>query len=235
VDPGIRDRARIPRYAVIPTNGRACLKDCLEAIVPQVHSTVLIHTVPDSMTRALEMIEAMPAPQGVGGICHIEVTRPQVNISWWWNLGLNYWATEAHTPKWDVAILNDDVIVPEGWFDAVSGTMRTMQVAAGCSGGQGPMPVLQTVPGPVGLQNRLQGFAFILAGELGLRANEEIRWHFSDDYIDYESRKLGGMVMVPGYHVRHLHPDQQVSPAMSIMCAEDAQKFHDLYNGAMPW
>jgi hypothetical protein len=185
-------------------------------------------------TRQWQERDLMPAHGAV------KYDLGSVNISRWWNVGLDTARTafpidmDPRT-KWDVAILNDDVIVPEGWFDAVSSTMRTMQVAAGCSGGQGPMPVLQTVPGPVGLQNRLQGFAFILAGELGLRANEDIRWHFSDDYIDYESRKLGGMVMVPGYHVRHLYPDQQVSPAMAIMCAEDAQKFHDLYNGAMPW
>jgi hypothetical protein len=198
------------------------------AIQPQVDYVVLVYT------RQWRDGDLTPAHGAV------KCDLGSVNISRWWNVGLDTARTafpnhmDPHT-KWDVAILNDDAIVPEGWFDAVSGAMRTMQVAAGCSGGQGSMPVLQTVPGPVGLQNRLQGFAFILAGELGLRANEEIRWHFSDDYIDYESRKLGGMVMVPGYHVRHLHPDQQVSPAMAIMCAEDAQKFHDLYNGAMPW
>lgn len=237
VDPGVRDRARIPRFAVVPTNGRECLQQCLEAIVPQVNTVVLIHTVAGNMTRTLGMIRSMTVDPAVprAGITHLQLFSSDVNISRWWNAGLDHLANPRAALKWDVAILNDDAIVPEGWFDAVSGTMRTMQVAAGCSGGRGSMPVLQTVPGPVGIENRLQGFAFVLAGELGLRANEDIRWHFSDDYIDYESRKLGGMVMVPGYHVQHLYPDQQVTDEMAAMCAEDAQKFHDLYNGAMPW
>jgi hypothetical protein len=161
-----------------------------------------------------------------------------VNISWWWNQGLDSVAnhvSRTEAAKWDVAIINDDVIVPEGWFDAVSGAMRGLQGAAGCSGGWGHMPELYTHVGPVpGNPNPMQGFAFMVAGEKGLRANEDFRWYWSDNFVDWESRKLGGTVVVPGFHVQHLYPNQQVTAEMQVMIAEDAQKFSDYY-GMRPW
>src|SRR5690349_13598614 len=163
-----------PRFAVVPTNGRACLKDCLMAISPQVDSTILVYTVP------WKDGEVRPHPHF--GVALRDVGSP--NISRWWNEGLDICTqvmdmTEGDTPgRYDVAILNDDVIVPPGWFDAVSDGMRMYECAAACSGAPNSSPVLLQRPGPVPLHTRLQGFAFILAGEKGIRANEELRWYF---------------------------------------------------------
>ena len=219
---------RRQRFVIIPTNGRECLDRCLAAIRPQVDMVVLIKTK-EFVRHGHHPDPGLVSFQDYDG----------VNISRWWNDGL-FAAAEAVVKqdpgptKWDVAIINDDVIVPEGWFDAISGSMRQLRAAAGCSGGTGRMPVLHTQPGPVPLDTRLQGFAFIVAGEFGLRANEELRWYWSDDYMDWESRKLGGMVMIPDFHVEHLYPNQQVTAEMQVMIAEDGQKFVDLY-GMRPW
>lgn len=224
---GVRDRARIPRFVVVPTNGRPCITDCLNAIGPQVDKVFVVDTNTEAAWKIADY---------EGDVYFVDVDAG-VNISWWWNRGLDSvarYASRGDHKKWDVAILNDDVIVPEGWFDAVSGTMRGMQVAAGCSGGYGTMPVLHTHPGPVGIQNRMQGFAFILAGELGVRANEEYRWYYSDNYVEYKSREAGGVVMVPGHHVQHLYPNQQVSGEMQVMIAEDGEKWMKEW-GHMPW
>lgn len=219
---------RPQRYAVIPTNGRECLDRCLAAIRPQVDMVVLVKT------KEFARHGHHPDP----GLITFQ-DYGDVNISRWWNDGL-FTAAETvmkqdHGPtKWDVAIINDDVIVPEGWFDAVTGTMRQLRAAAACSGGSGRMPLLHTQAGPVPLHTRLQGFAFIIAGELGLRANENLKWYFTDDYMDWESRKLGGMVMVPGFHVQHLYPNGQMTPEIQAQTAVDAQVFQDLY-GMRPW
>ncbi len=219
-----------PRFAVIPTNGRACLKDCLMAISPQVDSTILVYTVP------WKDGEVRPHPHF--GVALRDVGSP--NISRWWNEGLDICTqvmdmTEGDTPgRYDVAILNDDVIVPPGWFDAVSDGMRMYECAAACSGAPNSSPVLLQRPGPVPLHTRLQGFAFILAGEKGIRANEELRWYFSDDYIDWRARELGGMVMVPGHNVNHLYPNEQMTGELHQFSAEDAAKFKEIW-GVMPW
>lgn len=226
----------IPRFAVIPTNGRECVLDAVAAVRDQAQMTFVVWTNTREHGEVLPQWAQAP-PDGVMVIYDLDSVK-EINISRWWNVGLGWGEQYARKwggfKKWDVAILNDDAIVPEGWFDAVSGTMRQMGVAAGCSGAPPGMPVLHTRPGPVGLETRLQGFAYIVAGELGLRANEQLRWYFTDDYMDWESRKLGGMVMVPGFRVNHLYPNGQMSPEIEAQVAQDAQTFVNLY-GMRPW
>lgn len=199
------------------------------AIQPQVDYTILIYTSP--------YVEGEFRPAPGQGAALRDLRTP--NISRWWNQGFKVADTvhslfEGTAKEWDVAVINDDVIVPEGWFYAVSNKMREMRAAAACSGGPGNMPTFHTHPGPVSLLTRMQGFAFMVAGEKGIRANEELRWYFSDDWIDWESRRNGGMVMIPGFHVNHLYPNQQMTPELQVFCAEDAAKFQALW-GMMPW
>lgn len=196
-----------PRYVIVPTRGRACLQDCLAAISNQVDEGVLINTDPDvdrppvDYDRLSAHFAVVPDFKGP-------------NISRWWNAGFDWCAEDAAIKgysTWDVAVLNDDVIVPENWFTIVAETMRRSGLAAGCSGGITPIPTTLTEACKVPIMQRMQGFAFIMRGELGLRACEEIPWYGSDDYMDVQARLAGGMVMVPGYHVNHLYPNHYLS------------------------
>lgn len=215
----------VPRYCVIPTRNRPdVFRQAYDAISTQVDEIIVINNGDEPLVGndAIEIMKREQPP----------------NLSKFWNIGLkfsNQLAEHAEAKKWDVAIINDDCIVPEGWFDAVSNTMRSMNVAAGCSGGQRGYPILHTQPGPVGLETRMQGFAFVLAGEKGARANEQLKWYFTDDHLDWLSRKLGGMVMVPGFHVCHLYPNGQMTPELQEQIAKDAAKFTAYWGGMRPW
>lgn len=217
------------KFAVIPSNGRPCLADCIAAIQPQVDRVIIIDTNPDTQKPGIpfrsEEVERWYAEEDA------------VNISAWWNQGLEralYLAEQnTATPEWHVALLNDDAIVPQGWFDIVVSAMRRGGAVAGC---MGPHDVDLRVPEQVPLDYRLTGYAFILDGKTGLRANEDLHWYFTDDYIDWESRKLGGMTMVRdvGEPVIHLHPNAQMTPELQVQVAKDAGTFMSLY-GKMPW
>ena len=211
------------RYAVIPSNGRECLYQCVEAIEEQVDQVIVVDT--SIKSPHIYMNHPKIRVLGVSG---------RINISRWWNIGLNYaegLADEANAETWDVAILNDDAIVPYGWFKEVSDMMSLRGSAAGCSGQHN---ITWNSASPVPLDMRMQGFAFIVAGQFGLRANEDLHWYFTDDYIDWESRKLGGMTMTKGYPVDHLYPNGQVTSEIQEIIAQDAQVFMDLY-GSRPW
>jgi hypothetical protein len=223
---------RIPRYAVIPSNGRECLKQCVDAVLPQVdHLVIVIGSKEHDQAKFNFLPEAT--------VFFWDGTSTNMNISEWWNNGLEtatgmarFRAAPSHG-KFDVAIINDDVIIPEGWFDAVAGTMRQMGVAAACSGGAG-MPVLHTQNQAPPLATRMQGFAFILAGELGLRADEQFIWYCGDDDLGRRAAMAGGMVMIPNFHVNHLHPNGQVNDELAAAIPGDMQRYVDKWGGR-PW
>jgi hypothetical protein len=228
-----------PRYAIIPSNGRECLDQAIEAIYPQVDRVLI------TWTSAWDGRRSLPRPDDDKILYAIWRNRPggadpAPNISAWWNEGLeNAKEISRHDfpsrTEWDVAILNDDAIVSEDWFERISRGMRRHGGAAASSGARHGITEVLTEPGPVpGWPNPLQGYAFMLAGEKGLRANEDLHWYFTDNYIDWESRKLGGTVILPVCSVQHLYPNGQMDHDLQVRTGVDAQVFVDLY-GMRPW
>lgn len=218
-----------PRFAVIPTRNRPeVLMDCLHSIQSQVDEVIVINNGDDPIREL---------PHSV-----IEFRNPMqpVNLSRLWNQGLNLAERRVTSQfgfqgvsSWDVAILNDDAVVPPGWFGRVSHVMHQVGAAAGCSG---PVrqPLVRTKAGPVPLHTRMQGWAFILAGELNIRADERLLWWFGDDDLDWKARQQGGMVMVPGFPVEHRSANSNMTPDLHAQTGLDAQTFKEIW-GEMPW
>lgn len=214
------------RFGVIPTNGRQCVSQAVDALLPQVAYLAVV----EAGTR----VEPREYP------AEVTVLRDQgddLNISRWWNLGLN-WAEKiakaADAPIWDVAIINDDVIVPRTWLCYVADDMRALGCAAACSGGPGTSPVIHRKPGTASVFTRLQGFAFVLAGETQLRADEDLSWWYQDDKLGADAALAGGMVMFPDCHVRHLYPNGQITPEMQVQIGRDRETFIQKM-GYAPW
>jgi hypothetical protein len=223
VDAGVEAPAGM-KFAVVPSAGRPVLVECIKAIWDQVDKIIVIDTGDAESWLPID---------GEHKLSYLFCNKRN-NISHWWNDGLDharYHAVHDGAVTWDVAILNDDAVVPYGWFDAVTQGMRDRDSIAGCSGGHDvTLRIAEAVP----LDMRLQGFAFVLSQPSNIRANEDLHWYFTDDYIDWESRKLGGMTMVRGFPVDHRFPNGQITSELSALIAQDAQTFVDLY-GRRPW
>ena len=224
----------IPSYCIIPTANRPQVAlQAIQAIAPQVDTVYVVDNGDN---------EEIPRLDEAGYDLDYYVIRydkqGQVpNLSLFWNIALDLIESDAKrmdADQWDVAILNDDAIVPEGWFQAVSSAMRENGCAAGSSCGQGGMFSIHREPGPVPIMTRMYGPAFVVAGEKGLRGDERLKWYWTDDYMDWESRKLGGMIQIPGYIVNHLHPNGQVTPEIQVQISHDANTFKEIY-GRMSW
>jgi hypothetical protein len=160
-----------------------------------------------------------------------------MNISHWWNVGIDWaadLAKQAGDETWDVAVINDDVIVPSTWMCYVADDLRALGCVAGCTGGRSHAPVIHRHVGAVDLYSRIQGFAFIIAGESGLRIDEEIKWWFSDDDLGQEAAAMGGMVMMPGCHVTHLFPGMQTTLDHQPQIGRDRTRFIEK-RGFVPW
>lgn len=153
------------------------------------------------------------------------------NISRWWNIGLDLVAQHAGwmgATEWNVLVVNDDVVCPPGFVDTLAERMRaTSAVLAYPDQAGGRQEILHTEAAPVPLSQRITGYAFMLRGESGLRADESMAWWFSDDSLDWEARERGGALLVPGIPVQHRAPDVQTnaSPELTAQAGRDRQTF----------
>jgi molybdopterin-guanine dinucleotide biosynthesis protein A len=208
-------------FAVVPSNGRPVLDECLAAIGDQVDTVILIG---NNWQR----------DRGVGSsgaFVSNDYDDGDQNISRWWNRGLakaERLARFRGASEWDVAVINDDAILPRGWVETLSSRMRaTSAVCAYPDQAGGQLEVLHTVAEPVPLSQRIAGYAFMLRGEAGLRADESLVWWYGDDSLDWEARENGGALLVPGIPVEHRAPDVQTnaSPVLTAQAGRDRQTF----------
>lgn len=99
-----------------------------------------------------------------------------MNISRWWNLGL------AHAYKQRdcdlVLVLNDDIIIPDGWLPAMISAIE-----AGYTGAS-----TDRAPG----RNTISGWAFALDPKQKVLCDENLVWWYGDDDIQRQCEQLGG-------------------------------------------
>lgn len=219
------------RAAVIPTRDRRwMLLDAVRPLVHQVDKIIIVDNLSDP-----------PISRGVWGLTEwwdeelIHVIRHDEdppNISKLWNLGLSaseHMAYEYGVSRWDVAVLNSDVVVPDHWVESLSRAMRqTTAVLAYPNQTWGiPSPILHKVPRAVPLDQRITGYAHMLRGEVGLRYDETMAWWYSDDDMDWTARTLGGALLVPGLSVEHKEPNVSTNARVELQeqAGRDRQTF----------
>lgn len=183
------------KYAVIPTHNRPQdYADAYAAIKPQVDWVITVaHLAPYA---------------GSWPTIWYEYRVP--NISVMWNLGLDYAHGLANGRPYDVAVLNDDCIVPPDWFARVTRGMRRHNTAAGCVKRPG--------------DHRMTGYAFILNGDAGLRADPQFQWWYGDDDLE---RQAGSVTFVNGQDVEHRHPNSTTVGRLAEIAAEDGLRYKE--------
>jgi GT2 family glycosyltransferase len=223
----------VPTFAVVATHDRPkMLLDAIDSLEAGVHVVVI-----DS--AAEPPVHIPPSPRGRSVIRYEE--QPP-NLSHAWNLGLERVADialRADLECWDVAVINDDIVLPPHWASTLSMAMRaTRSVIAHVDpwrehGG----PQINRIPGPVDLSTRITGWAFLMRGEAGLRFDETLRWWYGDDDIDWRARQLGGVMRVPYQQVVHHDPDGSTnrSPELTVQAGRDRETFAVKWGGRTPW
>lgn len=220
------------RAAVIPTRNRHdMVADCINSVVDQVdHITVI-----DNLSNP----RIDPEPWH-GKVQVVWAPMDPPNISAFWNVGLansELNAYRAGAPRWDVAVLNSDVVVPSGWIDTLSTAMRsTTAVLAYPDQHGGREQILHTKAEPIDLRQRITGYAYMLRGETGLRLDESMAWWASDDDIDWVAREQGGALLVPGLAVEHRCPNGSMyeRPELQAQAGRDMETFRNKW-GRTPW
>lgn len=196
------------RFAVVPTrlSDPKAYRECVAALQLQhVHVITVAHNCAD-LIEGDWMTDVLP------------YDKPTPNISRMWNLGLDFaraLALKDGVGSHDVAVINDDAIVPEGWFYTLQILMHRSRAAAAFSSDFGARPVVRSAPYAI-LAERMTGYAFMLNGDKDLRLDEQFEWWYGDDDLDWRASRDGGIVMVPGLTVKHLHPDESTNASAEL-------------------
>lgn len=199
------------------------LKECVDAVASQVDAVCVIDNASDPPATARSEIL-------------VRVPDQPPNLSHLWNIGID--VASEHGAEY-IAFLCDDAIVPDGWFAAVVGAMRLTGAAVGCShpGNTWYYTNLKTEHDH-DVMNRMPGWAFVLDASKGIRADERLHWWYCDTAIDWIARHRGGMVMVGGYPVPNMRPNDftNTRPELAARAGLDGQLFAQLYGGGRtPW
>ena len=73
----------------------------------------------------------------------------------------------------------------------------------------------------------MTGYAFMLRGEDGIRADPQFVWWYGDDDIERQGRARGNVVCVGGVNVRHLEPNAATAtdPELQVTAMRDWERF----------
>lgn len=155
-----------------------------------------------------------------------------------WNRGFELIETTAQvfrSEKWDVAVFNDDTVIPDGWFDYVAHALRGTDAAIACTDPYGALqsPLLKTQPDG-NIQTRMCPWAFIVRGELGLHADETMRWWWGDTDFDWQACRAGGVLLLPGYTTQNTCANSTTFGALAEQAGRDGETFARKW-GWRPW
>lgn len=157
-----------------------------------------------------------------------------LNLSAKWNLGLELAekaAREAGHDKWNVVILNDDLEAGPMFLEQLAGALRSDDdnwIAYPDFRGQVPAGRYQATQSDSLAGQTMSGWAFMVRGESGLRADEQFRWWYSDSDLERRVRDARKQVVaVGGCHVRHLHGTESTAASKELldMARDDEGKY----------
>lgn len=173
--------------------------------------------------------------------CHGMVTviqdpAPERNISRWWNVGLGFVADVQRNIPWVeycVAVLNDDIRIPDRFVTLLAQALDDFGVDAAYpdQGASGTQRYDRTrAPS---LYHRMSGYAFVLRGSAGIRADETIQWWYGDDDIERQARYGRGTVCVGDLTVEHLYPSSTTVGALAEQTEKDRVTFETKWAGRL--
>lgn len=255
------------RAAVIPTHNRHDdLAECVASIAPQVDEIIVIDNASDPPVDEawIQEVADFNATTTCDVTVLVDTEQPP-NLSKLWSQGIRFaraktsHQAKSHAaligasaalglplqatipaddvePVW-VAILNDDAVVPPGWFDAVLGAMESTDAVLGWSDPYGNLPHGvwrdRRVP-PTNVYERVCGWAFVLRYPGAPMPDIRLRWYYGDSQLDVEAAASKGCVAVGGYPVANKYPGASTVGELARQSGLDRATFIQKY-GEPAW
>ena len=145
-------------FAVIPTRDRPA----------ELRQTISSLDLPPERILVIDNASTPPVAGVAAQVVRDEEQPP--NISRLWNIGLDWAHEQAAGEKYAVAVLNDDLVLPPGFLDAMTGALDRYGAAIAYPDRSGDNPDWHnTEQGPVLKPHRMTGYAFVVDGQANLR------------------------------------------------------------------
>lgn len=132
--------------------------------------------------------------------------EPGINISRWWNLGLEWIAEHAEPGPYEVLCAESDTRINGRTLQQLVNNLRGHRLAMVGADWFNVTPGAVEIrrdlePGTI--EHRIPGVCMLVAGELQLRFDEQFRWWYADDDFEWQHRKAGGTGLVGGTSIEH--------------------------------
>lgn len=211
----------VPRYAIVPTRDRpARLLALVYALSNQCDQIIVL----DNGSNPPVDVGKLEFAAGAAKVTVIRDEEQPPNLGRFFNIMFDECDRRNHQEQWDVAVLNDDAIVPAGWYDACAEGLRaegsTAMIAHTALTSPRLLTEIHNDPG-----NRMCPHAFVMRGEARMRADETLRWWFNDTDLDLRARQAGGVLSVEGPIVVNAHANQSTVGALANQAQGDYETF----------
>jgi hypothetical protein len=160
----------------------------------------------------------------------VQYPDSEFNMAKWWNMGLEYASKKARKKPYEVFVFESSTFASIDTVIKLAMALREHDLAATSPDRWGTVP-----EGHVHIEDRLQpltdmayrmtGYAFMLKGELELRADPKFRNWYPDDDLEWQAREAGGVGMVGQVKVGHPKYGSPLSPMLQRFADEDREKF----------
>jgi len=221
----------VPRYAIVPTHNRpARLLALVVSLGTQCDRIVVLDNASTPPVDEKHLQASVPEH------CTVEVIRDEQqppNLARFWNVMFDRCAglAEDDNEAWDVAVFNDDSVVPAGWYDAAAKALRQHETAVVAHTGPTTPALLTEVHNAPG--NRMTPHAFVIRGEVGMRADESMAWWYQDTDLDLRARLAGGVLSVRGPIVVNALANSTTRGALAERAELDRQAFEAKWGGQL--
>lgn len=219
---------RPTRYAIIPTYNRPAE---LARLVGQLEEWAdFIVILDNASVPPVSEIELRAAhPETLPVVIQWPDKPPQLYRMW--NAGFE--AAWSSGDTWDVAVFNDDTDLPPGWLEQVNAGLRGPEApAAACTWAGGHVLHKRLPDGYIG--SRMCPWAFMVRGELGLRADERFGWWWGDTDFDWQLCQSGGVLLLPGAVPGNTLANSTTVGVLAEQAGRDGQAFAAKW-GRRPW
>jgi hypothetical protein len=183
---------------------------------------VVVTTLPDPID-----------PRELPGATVLLASDVGLNVSRWWNVGLD-WISEHHeVGRYEVLCMHSDVRIEWSTLARLRSVLRGYNLAM--VGADRYRVAASAVETRYDLdawsaEHRIPGECTLVAGELGLRFDEQFRWRYADNDFEWQHRKASGTGLVRGLTFE-CKPRQALSDERAEYAEIDHERFVAKWGG----